>query len=364
MKRDPPAPSPITATVDFAADGAQHGVLRLPWSRNDSAWGAVMIPLAVIGRGAGPTVLFTGASHGDEYEGPIALFDLARTLDPATMTGRAIILPALNYPAFRAGTRTSPIDGGNLNRSFPGDPRGGPTAQIADYVTRHLLPLADIVLDIHSGGRTLDFLPYAAVHALADEAQQRRAMEAAAAFGAPWSMMMRELDAGGMLDTTAEALGKVFVTTELGGGGTARAETVAIARRGVRNLLRHAGILAGPPPARPARWLAMPSAECFHIAEDEGLVEPCVMPGETVREGEILARIHPLARTGRAPLVQRAAMDGILVARHVPGLTQPGDCLAVIACAVAPGEASNRAATRPARDRKTPPRTNRGESKA
>ena len=102
----------------------QHGFLRLPYSRDNSAWGSVMIPVAVIRNGDGPTALLTGGNHGDEYEGPLALFELARTLDPAEVRGTVIIVPALNYPAFRAGTRTSPIDGGNLNRSFPGRPDG------------------------------------------------------------------------------------------------------------------------------------------------------------------------------------------------------------------------------------------------
>lgn len=325
-------------------------MLRLPWSRDDSAWGAILIPIAVIQGGDGPTVLLAGGNHGDEYEGPIALFDLARTLDPAKLTGRVIILPGLNYPALAAGTRTSPIDRGNLNRSFPGDPRGCPTAQIADYVTRHLLPLADFVLDIHSGGRTLDFLPCAAAHGLADAAQQRRCVAAAAAFGAPWAMLMRELDPAGMFDTIAEGLGKVFITTELGGGGTARVETVAIARRGVHNLLCHAGVLSEAPQASITRWLSMPAAECFHIAENEGLVEPCVALGQTVRAGTLLARIYPLKRTGLAPIEHRAALDGLLAARHVPGLIRPGDCLAVIATEVALPDGADRGATRVARE--------------
>jgi len=79
-----------------------------------------MIPIAVVKRGQGPTALLTGANHGDEYEGPIALFNLANELDLAQITGRIITVPAMNYPAFRAGTRTSPIDKGNLHRVFPG----------------------------------------------------------------------------------------------------------------------------------------------------------------------------------------------------------------------------------------------------
>ena len=82
-----------SATVDFDADGVQHGFLRLPYSRDDAAWGSVMIPITVVKNGEGPTALLTGANHGDEYEGPIALFDLARSLKPEDVTGRVIIVP-------------------------------------------------------------------------------------------------------------------------------------------------------------------------------------------------------------------------------------------------------------------------------
>lgn len=326
--------SSITATVNFSTKGVQHGVLRLPYSSNEAAWSAIVIPIAVIANGFGPTAVLFGGNHGDEYEGPIALLDLARTLQPSAIEGRVIIVPALNWPAFCAGTRTSPIDGVNLNRVFPGDPRGNPTSKIADYVTRHLLPLADIVVDFHSGGRTLDFLPYAATHDVANVSQRHNSIEAVRAFGAPWSMIMRELDAVGMLDTTVEALGKTFVTTELGGAGTARALTVDIACRGVRNVLRHAGILRDQPVihTEPTRWLTMPpDAECFHLADYEGLLEPRAELGDHIRAGDVIARIYPIGRTGIAPLDCIAQMDGILVTRHVPGLIHAGNCLAVIA---------------------------------
>lgn len=324
-------PSPVVPTIDLEADGVRHGHLRLPYSRDDSAWGSVMIPICVVANGEGPTALLTGANHGDEYEGPIALYELARTLRPQDVTGRVIVLPALNYPAFEAGTRTSPIDRGNLNRSFPGRPDGTVTQKIADYVSRALVPLADIVLDFHSGGRTLDFVPFAAAHRLPDAAQEAACKAAVEAFGAPYSMTMLEIDAVGMLDTTVEAMGKTFVTTELGGGGTASARTAAIARAGVRDLLIHAGILGGAVERRETRWLDMPSGDCFAFAEEGGLVAFHVDLGETVRAGDPIAEIAPIGRTGATPRPYRAAMDGILAARHFPGLVKPGDCVAVVA---------------------------------
>jgi len=327
-------PSPITPTVDFSAAGVQHGFLRLPYSRDDSAWGSVMIPVTVIKNGEGPTALLTGGNHGDEYEGPIALFDLAQTLQAQDVQGRVIIVPAMNYPAFLAGTRTSPIDKGNLNRSFPGRPDGTVTQKIADYFQRELLPLADIVLDFHSGGRTLDFLPFCAAHVLSDKTQEASSFDLVEAFSAPYSMRMLEIDAVGMYDTAAEDMGKIFITTELGGGGTATARSAGIAKRGVRNVLAKAGILKVSAEVTPTQWLDMPDGDCFCFAEDAGLIEPRFDLGDAVKKDEAVALIHAVGRTGQRPVEIRAKMDGLLCARHFPGLVKPGDCVAVLAVTV------------------------------
>ncbi len=326
--------NPISATVDFDADGVQHGFLKLPHSHDASAWGSLMIPVTVARNGDGPTALFTGGNHGDEYEGPVALFDLAATVRAEDLSGRVIIVPAMNLPAFQAGKRTSPVDGGNMNRVFPGNPVGTVTEKIADYFQRTLLPLADYVVDIHSGGKTLDFVPFCAAHVLADKAQQQRCVEAMAAFNAPYSIMLLEVDATGMYDTAAEEMGKVFISTELGGGGTARASTVAIAKRGVRNLLRHAGILEGAPEIGETVNLDMPDGRCFISSEHAGLLEPCVDLGAEVSEGDLVCKIHDPARTGVAPVIYKSPIDGVLTARHFPGLIGMGDIVAVVAVRV------------------------------
>lgn len=322
--------NPITATVPFEEDGIHHGFLQLPYSRDDSAWGSIMIPICVVRNGDGPTALLTGANHGDEYEGPVALQDLAYQLKPSQIKGRVIIIPAFNYPAFRAGKRTSPIDSGNLNRSFPGKPDGTVTEKIADYFQRTLIPMADVVLDIHAGGKTLDFLPFAAVHILDDKKQEAKNIAAMQAFNAPYSMMMLEIDNVGMYDTAVEDQGKVFVSTELGGGGTSTATSNRIAIKGVQNFLIHAGILSGELIIDDSSMLDMPDGDCFLFAENEGLVQLMFDLGAMVQKGDLIARIWPADRTGVAPVEAFAKRDGIIVSRHFPGLIQTGDCLAVI----------------------------------
>ncbi|MEZ5836040.1 MAG: N(2)-acetyl-L-2,4-diaminobutanoate deacetylase DoeB [Geminicoccaceae bacterium] len=325
------ARNPISPTIPLDAQGASHGFLRLPYSRDDSAWGSVMIPISVINHGDGPTALLTGANHGDEYEGPVALQSLTHELDPTAINGRVIILPFFNYPAFRAGLRCSPIDQRNLNRTFPGKPDGTVTEKIADYVLTALVPLADIVLDFHSGGRTLDFVPFASAHILDDPDQQAACEAAMRAFNAPYSMMMREIDSAGMFDRAIEDMGKVFVTTELGGGGTATARSIRIARKGITNVLRHVGIMQGAVERKPSVELAMEDDDCFLFSEHDGLIEPMIDLGEPVASGQPVARIWPVDRTGLPPVPCMARRSGILASRHYPGLVKSGDCLAVVA---------------------------------
>ncbi|WP_170480058.1 N(2)-acetyl-L-2,4-diaminobutanoate deacetylase DoeB [Ruegeria arenilitoris] len=322
--------NPISPTIPLDQDGVHHGFLRLPYSRDDSAWGSIMIPLTVIQHGKGPTALLTGANHGDEYEGPIALHELAATTRAEDVSGRLIVVPAFNYPAFLSGSRTSPIDKGNLNRSFPGRPDGTVTEKIADYFQRTLLPMADIAVDFHSGGKTLDFVPFAAAHILDDKKTQKECFAAMKAFNAPYSVQLLEIDNLGMYDTAVENLGKVLVTTELGGGGTSTAQTNAIAKKGLRNVLIHAGILQGEMQLDPTINVTMPDEDCFLFSDGEGLHEAVIDLGDRVEKGELIARVWPMDRTGVPPREYYARREGLLISRHFPGLIKSGDCVAVV----------------------------------
>jgi len=323
--------SKIDCDIDITADGHQHGGLMIPWSRDESSWGSIRLPISVIKNGDGPTVLLTGANHGDEYEGAIALSKLRHTLTPADVSGRVIMVPALNLPAFRAGARTSPIDGGNMNRCFPGNARGTITEMIAHYVTTRFISVADVVVDIHAGGRSMNLVPMSIIHDLPDPDQMRCSLAAMQAFAAPYGMILTELDAAGMIDTVVEDMGKVFVSTELGGGATSTVETIKVAERGIMNILKHAGVVAGAPdiPA-PSRLIHTPPGS-FVTSKTEGLFEICKELGDSVEANEVIARVHYLEEPERAPTPLIADRAGFIVCRHVPGLINRGDCAAVIA---------------------------------
>ncbi len=321
--------SPISPTVDFDAAGIQHGFLKLPHSHDGSAYGAVMIPISVVANGEGPTVLLTGGNHGDEYQGPLALMRMLSTIDAADVNGRIIAVPTMNQPAFAAATRTSPIDKVNLNRAFPGRPDGSVTEKIADFMGRYVLPLADVVMDIHDGGKTLEFVPMACTHVLDDKASEARGWEYAKAFAAPYTCKLVEIDTLGMWDTLVEESGKVFITTELGGTGTTRPDWAEITLRGVRNVLKHAGVLAGDIEPAPTRFLDIPLDGAYITSDSEGLIEWVVALGDPISVGQVIARVHDPVHLGREPVDYHATIDGILAMRHFPGLIKLGDSVAM-----------------------------------
>jgi len=330
-------PSRVSCTIDFGADGKHFGLMTVPHSRNESAWGSIQIPIICARSGSGPTLLFTAGLHGDEYEGPIALMKLARDLDPAALQGRVIITPTLNMPAIRSATRLSPIDGRNMNRVFPGNRDGTVTEVLAHYVHTELLPMADAVIDFHAGGKTLDFVPSAVMHYLDDAMLMDRTLAAVKAFGAPVGLILRELDSQGMLDTAVEDMRKLFISTELGGSGTSTARSVAIAERGVYNLLSHFGVTEGRietpdvPDRTPTRMMQTPDGDCFTLVKHAGILEMTVDLGAWVEEGQVLGRIHDYEEPALPPVPYHARKSGMLLARHAPGIIQRGDCMAVIA---------------------------------
>jgi N-alpha-acetyl-L-2,4-diaminobutyrate deacetylase len=326
--------SPISPTIPLDAPGVHHGHLHLPHSRDDSAYGAIMIPISVIVNGEGPTVLLTGGNHGDEYHGPLALTKLVNGIDVGEVTGRIIVVPYMNHPAFTGASRNSPIDGMNLNRVFPGSPTGAVTEKIADYMTRELLPIADAVLDIHDGGKTLEFLPMAASHVMDDKAHEERNWAAAVAFGAPFVTKLVELDMLGMWDAVVEDSGTPFVSTEMAGGGTTRPSSMRVVVDGIRNLLQHWGALAGDPSPSESVVLDIPEDGAYLISEDEGLVDWLVELGEEVTVGQTVARIYDTVKLGSPPIDVHATIDGVIAMRHFPGLVKMGDAIAMQAAAV------------------------------
>lgn len=323
----------VITSLDFDKPGKQQGFLQVPYSHNLGGWANVMIPTTVVAHGKGPTVLVLGGNHGDEYQGQVAIMKLARELEPDQVKGRVIMIPSLNLPAARAATRLSPVDGMNMNRAFPGDAEGPVTSQIAHYLRTVLFPISDVVIDIHSGGRSMEFVPCAHMHLVPDREQRAKMFAAMLAWGTEFCFIYADIAGTGLLPVEAENQGKLVVTTELGGGECIPASVHRIAQSGLKNVLVHVGALKGREQQRkaPAIITQATNREDYILAPESGIFEVTVDLGAKVKKGQIVGYIHHLERPDRAPEEIVAASSGYLITIRAPCLTQQGDCVAVIA---------------------------------
>jgi uncharacterized protein len=327
-------PTRIYTNVDYEKDGKQVGWLYLPYSVTRSAYGNIAIPVAVVKNGAGPSVLFTAGNHGDEYEGQIGLCKLVRTLEPGMIRGRVIIVTAINLPAALAGTRVSPLDNVNFNRAFPGDPNGTPTYAIAHYVDSVLFPMVSLYVDFHSGGSSLDYIPFASMRVSGDPALDARALAALRAFGAPLGMVWGHTLDVGFAQTAAMRRGLVSLGGEFGGGGSVSVAGVGIVERGIRNVLIHVGCMppdAGKGEAVATRIIEVRNRDYFALAPDAGLFEPVVGLGDVVQAGQLCGLVHFVDNPGREPVPAHFRASGTVISKRHFGRVERGDCVAHLA---------------------------------
>jgi len=311
---------------------------------HDSIWGEHLIPLTVIvGPDAEPGkgLIAFGGTHGNEYEGPMAIKALLSQIKEEEITGRLIFVPVLNAAAFAVGARDSAADDGvNLNRAFVDgagmDPAtAGITHRIARFVRECLWPHVHVVIDLHAGGNVARFALCATYHPPDDPAQSELIEQTAQWFGMPLVVTYQNRTPG-LLTSDAEKLGKITIGAELGWGGAVNAAGVRYAKHGIIAAAIHHEQMTGTiqPIGHHAdgtqRKVAIVDAACFTPAPFDGHFEPIVECGESVKGGQPCARLHNFDRIDEPALELRAPFDGIVVAQAWLATVQRGQHVLVI----------------------------------
>lgn len=329
--------SGLVHTIDFDAEGRQSGFLGIPYSVDRSPYYQIKIPFLRLKNGEGPRLLLMAGNHGDEYEGELQLARLMRRLDWQSIRGTVTILPTVNMPAVMAAKRCSPFDGGNLNRAFPGDPSGPPTARLAHFLEHELFPRHDVVLDLHSGGTSMAHLPCTLIERQKEPATFDRAVELLRAMGGSHAFIA---DNGPTAPTSMGAAGRagaIGLSGEFGGGGTVNPASMAFTAEAIDRLLLTLGIIGKPVLSQhladipPLVLLSLSRHSQGIYATRRGWFEPAVALGSRVRAGDLAGWYHDLERIELAEEALRFAEDGIVISHRLHCDSQAGDCLIQIA---------------------------------
>jgi predicted deacylase len=324
--------SAIIPTIDLHADGKHIGDLQVRWSDNSVPLGYHPVPIISLKNGDGPVVVMFAGTHGDEYEGPSALMRLVNDLELENITGQIVIIPGLNFPAVRTSARVSPLDDVNLNRAFPGDPKGGVTAQIAYFVETELLPLADAAVDLHSGGKASVFAACTLATLTKDAGLFEKNLDLAKAFGLPLVWILSGFNDSRTLNSAAERTGVPMIATELGGGGGVDPDITNATEKGLHSMLRHVGVLTGEATRLDAPQLVEIKASDHSLfATGEGVFDRTATAGQSVVAGQVAGRFHYISEPERASETINFQHSGLVLAHTNRGFVQRGDMLMLVA---------------------------------
>jgi uncharacterized protein len=262
--------------------------------------------VVVVGKVSGPTVLVTAGIHAAEYTGTLAAIRLGREIDPAHVRGILLVMPLLNRPGFfERSVYVNPEDGENLNRVFPGDPKGKWGERFAHRLLTEIVTRCEYAIDLHAGDLIEDLTPFVIYRETGESALDDRIRKMANAYGARWAVKSAPSgERPGSLYALAALNGVASMVAESGGRGQAIEEDVARHVRGVTNVLRAIGALDGPPDRVAAPrvvksfdWLRSPVEGIFHCRVR---VDQHVAAGEVV--GELVDLVGEPLATVQAPV--------------------------------------------------------------
>jgi predicted deacylase len=262
--------------------------------------------------------------HGDEIAGVEIIRRVLRQVKPASLQGTVIAVPVVNVFGFINQSRYLP-DRRDLNRSFPGSPRGSLAGRLAHLFMTEVVEGCTHGIDLHTGSAHRRNLPQVRGN-LADPEIRR----IACAFGAP--VMIHSKLRDGSLREAATRRGIATLLYEGGGPFRFHEDAVAV---GVQGVLRVMTALGMGEYAEPCRQACAEAGTSFWVrARRSGLFRPEVKLGETVESGQRLGAIDDTL--GDLSLPVRAPEAGMVIALAMNPLVSQGDAMAHLARVAAP----------------------------
>ena len=293
--------------------------IELPFAHLPSGTEA-SLPIAVInGRTSGPNIWISGGIHGDEINGVEVVRKVMKALDAKNLRGAVIAVPIVNPLGFLMRSRYVP-DRRDLNRVFPGSPRGSTASRLAHLFMTEVVAHCSVGIDCHTASNHRANLPQ--VRADIDDPETLRL---ARAFGAPFTIKTRLRD--GSLRQAASDQGIKMLLYEGGEADRVDEDAVTFGYAGVMRTLRSLGMVEGRLPAAGTTRLVRRTT--WVRARRGGLVEIAPTLGDRVETGEVMARISDAF--GVRPTMVKTPSAGWVIARTLNPLVNPGDPLVQVA---------------------------------
>lgn len=300
----PPLPEPFELVGETVAPGTRTGV---EWRAIAGDGPGEGLPVSIVhGATQGMVLCLFAAVHGDELNGVQSVRRVLDLVDPETLAGTLVAVPVVNLGGYARGSRYLP-DRRDLNRAFPGSPRGSAAARLAHALFQGIVRHCDALVDFHTGSFDRDNLPQlrAALRAPAS-------LELARGFGA--TVVLHSPGQKGMLRRAASEAGVAAATFEVGAPGVLQPAVIDVAVAAIERLLQRLGMReTGVPLERvpqavfyESRWIR---------ADTPGVLLSAVSLGDVVAKGQVLGHVID-------PLRDREVEVRAPAAGHLLGMSQ------------------------------------------
>lgn len=294
--------------------------LRPKFTTHADGSDAVLFIHELVGEEDGPTIGISASIHGNENTGSQAVLDLYRALKDQPLKGRILLLPVANPYAFAVNERFATIDKVDLNRQFPGNPKGTYSQQLAHAMTNEFLNVIDVHIDLHSGTDrpTVDY-----VYIWNDERLSR-------AFGSkllyrPVENKQGTVFGGTTKSVTIDTRNIPVAVIELGGGIVDQTPYVKQTVDGVLNMLKTIGAIPGDPWTNPKQIVVN---ELAGIRPSQGgWLEPLAPAnGEVIKGGQLLGRVVSPYTFEVLEEIPTPFENGVMIMQHLTrNLVHSGD---------------------------------------
>jgi uncharacterized protein len=279
----------------------------------DTPAATLTLPVVIVnGHEPGPCLVLFAGMHGSEYPPIEAASRLWRSLDPDGIRGSVVLFPLINGPGFEAGEpNINPIDGLNPNRLFPGDPKGSPSAQLVHFLFETVHRVGTHMIDMHGGDPTEHLEPFSIYYETGTADVDRVSDRMAHLYDTPrvWAIKP-PFGHTGTSFAEISRIGIPAIAGEAGYLGTCNENEVGIHLRGVANIMKFLGMIAGEPEQLHAGRQQLFRRDFILRVAHGGIFEPKVGPSVPVVEGEYLGRIKTLE--GDTVEEVRAPADGVI----------------------------------------------------
>lgn len=287
---------------------------RLSWAATEQFEGVpVSTPVLVInGTVPGPTLCLTAAVHGDELNGIEIVRRVMNDVMPDRLSGAIIGVPIVNVQGFRRGTRYLP-DRRDLNRYFPGNPRGSAAARIASSFFANVVAHCDALIDLHTGSFERANLPQ-----IRADLRDPDVVTLTQGFGS--TVILHSAPGAGTLRYAATEAGIPTVTLEAGGPLELELNEVMHGVKGVETLISSLGMV------KRIRLWGSPEPVYYRSswirAGSGGILLANVSLGSTVRQGDLLGTITDPMSNSRTEL--RSPYAGRIIGMARNQVVMPG----------------------------------------